>query len=589
MGSNTRRRVVLAAAMLAMQSTLLPSLAFAQAPDAKTSLANGEKAARAKDWAKAQAEYQAANAATPSSDALDGLANAQYQQKHAAEAYVAYESWLKTYGATNPGKKRAAEARLKELEAKTGLLAIDVAESGAQIAVDDKPSGTTPLAAPLRLAVGPHRIRVTKDGFVPFDQAPNVAAGTTATVRVLLEAQTTKGRLSVREKAGKPIRVFVDGVDMGEAPWAGEVDAGPHEVSGRSGPMTAVPEKVTVERGKTRDVELVASASYATLKVGTSDGKGLIYLDDKLVGEGTFTSDVPSGPHSLRITREGYDPFEETIDLKEKETLARSITLKLSSKIDTGPVQKENRPLEGIYGGFGLLMTFLPGGMNSSMQKNCEDARHPPELASCTGETGGLGGGVTGFLGYHWDPVGVELFLGAQYDQTKPSQKWVASSTDPGFGDDPARTEDFTVRRIGGFGIARIRLTFQSDKLRFSVAGGVGLSYRSLVLTRDATRDSDGATDKLVPDAQSYLSPILSLEPSLQYRIGPHTALALGFSLLVESPRSFDQIPKTRMEKLHGFSNGPAAPASAVNTPSYELATGTQIFMGPFIGMMFGP
>ena len=87
--------------------------------------------------------------------------------------------------------------------------------------------------------------------------------------------------------------------------------------------MTAAPEKVTVERGKTKDVELVASASYATLKVGTSDGKGLVYLDDKLVGEGTFTSDVPSGPHSLRITREGYDPFEET-DRAEGEGDARA-------------------------------------------------------------------------------------------------------------------------------------------------------------------------------------------------------------------------------------------------------------------------
>ena len=221
---------------------------------------------------------------------------------------MAYESWLKTYGTTAPpAKKRAAEARLKELDGRTGLLALDVAESGATVSVDGKPSGTTPLAAPLRLAVGPHRIRVTKDGFVPFDQAPNVAAGTTATVQVKLEAQTTKGRLSVREKSGKPLRVFVDGVDMGDAPWAGEVEAGPHEVSGRSGPMTAAPEKVTVERGKTRDVELVASASYATLKVGTSDGKGLVYLDDKLVGEGTFTSDVPSGlappPHHARGLR----------------------------------------------------------------------------------------------------------------------------------------------------------------------------------------------------------------------------------------------------------------------------------------------
>lgn len=561
-----------------------PSLAFAQAPDAKTSLAAGAKAARAKDWTKAAAEFAAANSAAPSAEALEGLANAHYQQKNDVEAYAAYEAWQKTYGAkANAAKRRTAEARLKEIAARTGLLAFDVNEPGAKITVDDKDMGTTPLAAPLRLSTGPHRVRITKAGFTPFDQAPNVAAGATQRVTVKLEAESANGRLSVKEKAGKPIRVLVDGVDMGDAPWTGEVAAGSHEVRGRGTGVTTAPETVTVERGKTKDVELVASSSTATLKVGTSDGKGLVYLDDKLVGEGTFSQEVPSGTHTLRITREGYDPFEEKIELKERETLARSITLRLSSKIETGSVEKERRPLEGIYGGFGLLMTFLPGGMKHSMQKTCEGDK-PTELASCDGVGGGLGGGLTGFVGYHWDPVGVELFAGAQYDQTSPTLNWVASSTDPGIGPDPARKEEFAVRRAGGFGIMRVRLTLQGEKLRFTVAGGVGLSVRSMVLTRDTTANENSALrDAFVPDAQTYLSPVLSLEPAIQYRVGPHTALALGLSMLVESPRSFDQIPTTKQEGGHSL--GP----SGLTTPAYELASGTQVFIGPFIGMMFGP
>jgi hypothetical protein len=572
------------AAVLAVPSTFLSSAAFAQgAPDAKTSLANGDKAARAKEWAKAVTEFDAANKAQPSADALDGLANAHYQQKHDAEAYAAYDEWLKTYGAKAPKpKKTAAEARLKELGDRTGLLAIEVSEAGATITVDDKPMGAAPLAAPLRLALGPHRVRVAKDGFLPADQVPNVAAGVPATLTVKLEPQTTKGRLSVKEKSGKAIRVLVDGIDMGDAPWTGEVEAGAHDVGGRAGALIAAPEKVTVERGKTRDVELVASTTSATIKVSTSDGKGLIYLDGKLVGEGTFAADIPAGPHALRITREGYDPFEEQIDLKDKETLARSITLKLSSKIETGAVQKENRPLEGIYGGFGLMMSFLPKGMGHSMESTC--ANKPVELASCSGEGGGIGGGLTGFVGYHWDPVGVELFAGAQYDQSSPTLNWVASSTDPGIGPDPARTEEFNVRRVGGFGIFRIRLTLQGEKIRFSVAGGVGLSYRSLLMTRDTTATANAAfREAFVPDAQSYLSPVISLEPSIQYRLGPKVAAALGLTLLVESPRAFDQIPTTPQESGHRL--GP----SGLTTPAYALATGTQTFIGPFIGMMFGP
>lgn len=547
------------AATFAMQLTLLPSVAHAQAPDARK--------------------------LATSADALGAEAGAHYQQKRDAEAYAAYEEWLKSFGAkATPAKRKTAETRLKELAERTGQLSFDVAEPGAAIVIDDKPVGTSPLAAPLRLASGPHRVRVTKEGFVPFDQTPNVAAGQTSAVLVKLEAQSTKGRLSVKEKSGKPIRVFVDGVDMGDAPWSGEVDAGQHEVSGRSGAMRAAPEKVTVERGKAHDVELAGSTSAATLKIGTSDGKGLVYLDGKLVGEGTFSSEIPAGTHTVRITREGYDPFEEQLDLKDKETLSRSVTLTLSSKIETGAVQQETRPLEGLYGGFGLLMTLLPSGMNHSMEKTCQASDKPVELTSCDGEGGSPGGGLTGFIGYHWDPVGIELYGGAQYDQSSPTLTWGESSVDPGIGPDPARTEEFKVRRIGGFGAFRVRLTFQSEKLRFSVAGGVGLSYRSVHLTRDTTATANSALrDVFVPDGQGYLSPVISLEPSLQYRLSPKTAVALGLSMLIESASAFDQTPTTPAEGNHRLG------ASGLTTPSYQLATETQVFIGPFIGMMFGP
>ena len=104
-------------------------------------------AARAKDWTRARDAYGAANKAQPSSEALDGLANADYQLKHEAEAYAFYTEWLKLYGAgaTRP-KKAAVEARLKELDGKTGALTLDVNEAGAAISVDERPFGTSPLS-----------------------------------------------------------------------------------------------------------------------------------------------------------------------------------------------------------------------------------------------------------------------------------------------------------------------------------------------------------------------------------------------------------------------------------------------------------
>ncbi|MBX3185903.1 MAG: PEGA domain-containing protein [Labilithrix sp.] len=583
--SQRRCAAVVFAAMIAVQSSLVPTLAFAQAPDAKTSLANGDKAARAKDWTGALKEYEAANKAAPSAEALEGMANAYVQLKRDGEAYAAYDEYLKTYGAKVPAaKKAAAEARLKELAARTGALALENVEAGAAVAIDDAPYGTTPLAGPIRLSAGPHRVRITKEGFVPFDQAPNITAGATTSLPVKLEAATTKGRLSVREKNDKPIRVLVDGVDMGDAPWSGEVEAGAHDVGGRGGALVAAPEKVTVERGKTREVELVASSSSATLKISTNDGKGLVYIDGKLVGEGTFSADVPAGQHTIKITREGYDPFEETIDLKDKETLSRSVTLTLVSKIETGPLQKEARPLEGLYGGFGLMPVFQPGGASSSMQRSCESATKPAELSACDSGWGGAGGGLNGFIGYHWDPVGIELFGGGQYDHSGNTLSWAASSVDPGIGPDPARTEAFDLHRIGAFGAARIRVTFQGEKLRFTFAAGVGLAFKAMILTRESQVIANSAIRNVhVPDGQSYLSPLVSLEPTMHYRLGPHTSVGLGLAILIESPNSFNQIPTTPQDG--SLRLGP----SGHTTPPYEMARGPQVFVGPTIGMMFGP
>lgn len=572
-------------AFVASTLTSIP-VALAQTADAKAELASGASAARAKDWTRARDAYGAANKAQPSSEALDGLANADYQLKHEAEAYAFYTEWLKLYGAgaTRP-KKAAVEARLKELDGKTGALTLDVNEAGAAISVDERPFGTSPLSGAIHLSPGPHRIRVTKDGFLPFDQAPNIVLKTPSTLKATLEVASTKGRVSVKEKGGKPIRVIVDGNDVGDAPWSGELDAGMHEVTGRSATLVTLLEKVSVERGKTKDVDLVATETRASLKVTTSDGKGLIYIDDKLVGEGTFASDLPAGAHKLRITREGYDPFEEAIDLKDKDSVSRSVTLSLSSKIETTEIQKERRALDGIYGGFGLFGTLLPGGAHSSMQSGCEGANKPEELASCEGTTGGLGAGLNGYLGYHWDPVGVELFLGGQYDVTNPTLHWVASDTSPGIGPDPSRTEDFVVRRAGGFLALRLRLTFQSEKIRFSVAGGAGGSYRVLVMTREThATDPNLPGDGFSPSSTSYVAPMLSLEPSIQYRLSGSTSIALGITLLAESPNAIvDNVPETPADKTRTL--GPAG----LTTPRYQLAKDAQIFVGPFIGMMFGP
>ena len=89
--------------------------------------------------------------------------------------------------------------------------------------------------------------------------------------------------------------------------------------------------------------------------------------------------------------------------------------------------------------------------------------------------------------------------------------------------------------------------------------------------------------EKVVSDGQGYLSFALNIEPSIQYRFTEGVAAMLGLSLTLDNPTSLDDVPRTNAESGHRL--GPAG----LSTPSDELTSGTQAWMGLFVGMMFGP
>lgn len=325
------------------------------------------------------------------------------------------------------------------------------------------------------------------------------------------------------------------------------------------------------------------ATATAPVKIATSDGKGVIYVDGKVVAEGSYAADLPAGRHTVRITREGFDPFEEEVVVVAGQPMSRTVTLSLVSDIDTVAIAPTERRLEGVYGGFQVFAAALLGGSRSSPQKLCDEGGRPVEIASCSGGTN-LGGGLGAYIGYHWNPIGVELFALGQYDTQSPSFRWNASSVDAGIGPDPARTEDFQVQRAGGVVAARIRFTHQRDALRFSVAGGVGVAARNAYLTRDARSVAEPSLrDRLVTDGVGYTSLALSLEPSLQLRLTDTAAFVVGASLLVDNPTSLGDVPRSEPEGGHRL--GP----SGLTTPGYDLASGTQTWLGLFAGLMFGP
>jgi hypothetical protein len=590
----------------ALASVLFCGSAFAQtAPggDAKTHRVAGETAAGKKDWAKALEEFKASLAIEKTPEALEGVAYTNWELQKWAEAYDAYDDYLTTYSAKLPkNKKDLAQRRLHDLADKTGALAIDATETGADVFVDDKNVGKTPLPKPLRLLPGPHRVRVAKDGFLTWEQAPNVTANGATPVAVKLEADNRKAHLNVREQGNQQVHVFVDNVDMGPAPWSGDLDPGDHEVVVKSATMVAAPQKISVAKGESKDVVLTAATTTAMLKVTTADGKGVIYLDDKVVGEGVFSGEIPSGPHKLVVKRDGYDTFQEDVVLKEKETASRSVTLTLAQTITTGQVKHDEDRLEGFYLGLGASYLFMPDGNGNDIQHLCESK---PAGSHCTPDAI-IGAAIHGYLGYHWNPVGLELFLQPGYDQTTPSVQYDASPVN--LNADPARKEEYAFRRVGAATALRARLTMQTGRVRGSFAAGPGIAYRQVLFTRDTSATVAGVdySDHYF-GSSGYFAPDLSMDLHVGLRAARSFEILLGYQVLFESPRAFGEKVTLQGDPCRQLING-SSPAGSiptpggalcaptvpgvtipVSTPTYQLLTGTQTFMGLYLGVQFGP
>jgi uncharacterized membrane protein len=177
---------------------------------------------------------------------------------------------------------------------------------GAMVTVDDG----APVEQPLVREVEPgrYRIRVTADGYAPFDEKRDVVDGQFRSVEVVLVA--LKARLTVHAAAGAALSV--DGRPVGVAPLATPVllDAGKHLVTATRRGHQPWSREIELERGEQLDLTAeqgittqrrvaygVFAAAGVSLTVGgvvavlaASAGSQASELNDKRLSQG-ITSD----------------------------------------------------------------------------------------------------------------------------------------------------------------------------------------------------------------------------------------------------------------------------------------------------------
>src|SRR5690606_14980812 len=105
---------------------------------------------------------------------------------------------------------------------------------------------------------------------------------------------------------------FMDGTELGPAPFKGEVPVGRHTFEARaSGFVTARQTSVIAEGDPVRiTLSLVRALAEGKVKIITDHPDAIIRIDDEVVGYGAWEGMLTAGGHQLVIDKDGYQTYE---------------------------------------------------------------------------------------------------------------------------------------------------------------------------------------------------------------------------------------------------------------------------------------
>jgi hypothetical protein len=238
------------------------------------------------------------------------------------------------------GEVRDAQDLMMALEPFTAKLTVNVNEDGADVSVNGASLGASPLS-PVVVDIGERHVRVTKEGFLPFEKTVPIG-GAEATVDVKLEKDVHEGRLTVNAPA--VATVFLDDKPIGTGKTELNVPSGGHQLRITAPGMRPYQSEVVVQDRETRTLDVALEPldlPKLRVAVGCGDPEpkgpedGLVaYLDgnDVLPSSGVKKSwdpdkndnvfryaeyPVAAGPHLLRLRVNGCKSVERGITVDQ--------------------------------------------------------------------------------------------------------------------------------------------------------------------------------------------------------------------------------------------------------------------------------
>ena len=205
-----------------------------------------------------------------------------------------------------------------------GTLALDSTPEAAEIEIDGQSYGTTPFKD--FLEQGQHKIRLTKNGYKPFEKIVTVNRDETTELNAQMEM--LPGSLSI-ESVPTGAALFINGIDYGVTPYKRDViEAGDYTVRLSKDGYDTLEQTVTVHPGEPMNRTFTLDSNLGSIILSVNPPGMNVYLDGKFicrtepegksrdVSKRVTIKNLTSGEHTITVSNKHAKPDVQNITVK---------------------------------------------------------------------------------------------------------------------------------------------------------------------------------------------------------------------------------------------------------------------------------
>jgi len=309
--------------------------------EAKAALTRATSLFEVANYDAARVEFEQAYTLSSDARVLYNVAVCDKELERYARAISTLERSLELGGDKLPRRyvNRVKET-IRALAPFVTTMNVETSHAGAAILVDGERLGDAPLSRPIPVDVGEHIVRLDKPGFRGESVRIKARSGQPVTVRLTMEPIAQKQQIRVRTvgvSQSDRAEVLIDGIVVGEAPWTGEVDTGQRRISIRVPGYAERTRTVDVKKGSMPAVtiSMVGTDRRGRLQIRTGHDDNTISLDGRVIARGAFNGRVSPGEHTLRVARQGAEPYSVDFVIRDRETRTMNVALEESGGVPT--------------------------------------------------------------------------------------------------------------------------------------------------------------------------------------------------------------------------------------------------------------